>query len=81
MPQSQPILSQSQISVAAPSDELAKHRGHWIAYSPDGTRMIAGCATLAALEVQVRAAGENPEDVLLERVPEGEFIASGSELS
>lgn len=82
MPQSQPMHeSPSQVSPADfPFEELSKYRGSWVAFSPDGRRLIASCTTLAALDAQVRAAGENPEEVLLERVPEGDAIASGSEL-
>jgi hypothetical protein len=64
-----------------PVEELRKHRGRWVAFSADGRRLIASGRTLAALEAQVRAAGANPEEVLLERIPDGEAIASGSELS
>jgi hypothetical protein len=56
-------------------------RGYWAAFSADGCRLIATGPTLADLEAQVRAAGANPEDVLLERVLDGDMITSGSELS
>ena len=64
-----------------PLDQLSNHRGRWVAFSPDGRRLIASCTTLSALDAELRAAGENPEDVLLERIPEGDFVASGLELS
>ena len=64
-----------------PLEELGKHRGCWVAFSPDGCRLVASGKTLAALDALVRAAGENPEEVLLEQIPDGAFIASGSELS
>jgi hypothetical protein len=73
------------VSETSPSDvsaeELSKHRGHWLAYSADGARLIASCATLKELDIHVRAAGENPEDVLLDRIPNGDAILSGSELT
>jgi hypothetical protein len=59
-----------------PLEELSKHRGHWVAFSADGRRLIASGRTLAILEAQVRAAGEDPEEVLLERVPDSEAMAS-----
>ena len=83
-------MSQSQqtpdsLSVVAPDEfpleDLSKHRGCWVAFSPDGRRLIASSISLATLDAHVRAAGENPEEVLLERVPDGDCIASGSELS
>ena len=83
MPHSQPAIAAPQEPV--PEDvtwkELAKHRGHWVAFSPDGRRLIASATMLASLDTLVRAAGENPEEVLLERIPDGESIASGRELS
>jgi len=57
------------------------HRGCWVAFSPDGRRLIARSISLATLDIQVRKAGENPEEVLLERIPDGDCITSGSELS
>ncbi len=62
-------------------EELSKHRGNWVAFSADGRRLVASTTTLAALEVLVRTAGENPEEVLLEWIPEGESVRSGMELS
>ncbi|MEX2138853.1 MAG: hypothetical protein WD894_06300 [Pirellulales bacterium] len=64
-----------------PLEELRKHRGHWVAFSADGRRLIASSTELSTLDVLVRTAGEDPEQVLLERIPDGEFIASGLELS
>ena len=64
-----------------PAGELGKHRGRWIAFSADGCRIISSDATLTALDQQVRAAGENPEEVLLEWIPDADGITSGSELS
>ncbi len=82
MPQS-PQSSGAQSEVASDDfllEEMSKHRGRWVAFSPDGRRLIASCPTLAALDVMVRAGDENPEEVLLEWIPDGEVIASGSEL-
>jgi hypothetical protein len=62
-------------------EELRKHRGRWLAFSSDGRRLIGSCLTLKELDVQVRAAGEDPEEVLLDRIPNGDAIVSGSELS
>jgi hypothetical protein len=61
--------------------DLRQYRGCWLAYSADGRQLIASGRTLQELEVQLRAAGENLEEVLLDHVPEGDAILSGSELS
>jgi hypothetical protein len=62
-------------------EELSPYRGNWIAFSADGSRIIASSPTLADLNARVRAAGEDPEQVLLERIPGSDSIRSGSELS
>jgi hypothetical protein len=83
MPQPQPTPASSPALAVGdfPLDQLQKYRGNWIAFSADGSRIIASSPTLAALDAQVRTAGEDPEEVLLERLPGGESILSGSELS
>ena len=58
---------------------MHEHRGHWIAISADGLRIIGSAPGLAALDALVRAAGENPEEVFLEWVPEFEGVSSGAE--
>lgn len=82
MPRSE---SRSVPSQAVPADfpleQLSEHRGRWVAFSSDGYRLIASAITLANLEAKVREAGENLEEVLLERISNGDSIVSGSELS
>jgi hypothetical protein len=80
MPSSQQNPSSSP-PVDFPVEELAKYRGCWVAFSADGLRLIASGRTFAALETNLRAAGENLEEVLLEHVPDGDAISSASELS
>ena len=63
--------------VAFPLDELAKHRGEWIAWSPDGTRLVASSRTPDALDDLIRAAGENPEDCPIEGIPETDTVVGG----
>lgn len=68
-------------SAAIPLERLSQQRGHWAAFSPDGARLIASAATLAKLEIKLRELGENLEEVLFERVPDGDHVASGAELT
>ena len=42
--------------LAFPLEELAKHRGEWVAWSPDGTRLVAASRDPEALADLVRAA-------------------------
>jgi hypothetical protein len=80
-PQSAPASSAQSSQTVFPPEELKKHRGHWLAFSPDGSRLIASCLVLKELDARVRAAGENPEEVLLDWIPAADAIVSGSDLS
>jgi hypothetical protein len=63
-----------------PRAELDEYRGLWIAFASDGTRIIASGLTLAEADEHVRAAGEDPNEVVFERVPGPEDdICLGSE--
>ena len=54
---------------ALPRSELEMHRGRWIAFNPEGTRIVASGETLDQVEELVKAAGEDPNEVVLERAP------------
>jgi len=58
-------------------DELAKHLGCWIAWSPDGTRILASAANPEDLEERVRAAGENFNQCVLEGIPDNDSLIGG----
>jgi hypothetical protein len=49
-------------------DELRPYNGKWVAFSRDGCRILAGSASLADASAQVDAAGEDPDDVVFERI-------------
>ena len=63
--------------VAFPLVELAKHRGEWVAFSPDGTRLVASSPDPNALDGMIRAAGENPEDCPIEGIPDSDCVLGG----
>ncbi len=56
--------------MAIPIEEWRRHVGKWVAMSPDGTRIVAADADLAALDAKVIALGEDPEEVVYEGVPD-----------
>ena len=62
---------------AFPPDELAKYRGRWIAWSPDGTRIVANAPSREALDDLVRLAGENPEECPTEGIPDADTALGG----
>ena len=52
-----------------PLEELRKYCGQWVAFSADGRRIVANAPTLEALEQQLEAAGEDPQQVWFEGIP------------
>jgi hypothetical protein len=63
--------------VAFPLEELAKHRGEWVAWSPDGTRLVAASPNPETLDKLIRAAGEDPENCLIEGIPDTDSVFGG----
>jgi hypothetical protein len=62
-----------------PVAELLQYAGTWIAWSPDGTRIVASAKDLDQLEQLVAMTEEDPLQCTLESIPEGDgFIGGGS---
>ena len=53
---------------AFPPEELAKYEGQHVAWSLDGTRILAGHADPLALVASLRAAGYTSDDFILSYV-------------
>ena len=66
---------------AFPPAELAKYQGRWVAFSPDGRRVLASSADLNDLDALLLAAGQDPEQVALERIEAEDHFLGGAELS
>ena len=63
-----------------PEEELRHYDGRWVAFSADGKRIVASAVNLEELETQLLAAGENPEDVGVERIVlDDESLLGGAE--
>ena len=60
-----------------PSKELAKYAGQYVAWSPDGTRILACNEDELRLATAVRAAGHNSGEVLIAYVPADDEILLG----
>ena len=67
--------------VAFPLEELAKHRGEWLAWSPDGARIVAASRNPDALDAMILAAGEDPEECTIEGIPESDCVIGGMDVS
>jgi hypothetical protein len=63
--------------LAFPLEELAKHRGEWVAWSPNGTRLVASSRDPDALDDLIRAAGEDPEQCPITGIPDNDTILGG----
>lgn len=63
-----------------PVEELKKYQGEWVAFGADGNRIVASAPSIAELETAIIAAGENPENVGLERVDLEDVWLGGAEM-
>jgi hypothetical protein len=63
-----------------PSEELSNYVGQWVAFSLDGSRVVAGAETLATLEERLAAAGVDPERVAFERIESEDSRPGAAEL-
>jgi len=67
---------------AFPRAELERYRGLWVAFSPEGTQIVASGKSLDQVEEQVKTAGEDPNEVVFERIPgsDDDVYLAGSDL-
>jgi hypothetical protein len=63
--------SQSRI----PRAELEKHNGQYVAWSPDGTAILAADPDPLRLDAVLCAAGHDPAEILVSRVVVPEDVA------
>jgi Tol biopolymer transport system component len=62
--------------LAFPLEELVQYRGRYIAWSPDGTRIIASDENDGRLDTLIKELGYDPGDILVSPVLEGDsYIA------
>jgi len=66
--------------VRFPADELKKYDGQWVAFSRDGTCVLAGAATLTDLEELLVKEGKDPQQVAFERIEFEDGWLGGVEL-
>ena len=59
-----------------PRVELEQYRGSWVAFSGDGQRIVASGETIQRLEEQLAATGQDPQQVVFERIPSPEDDSS-----
>jgi hypothetical protein len=62
---------------AFPPDRLAQYAGKYVAWSPDGTRIIADDEDLLSLDTKLRSSGYNPAEILVSSIPADEIILGG----
>jgi hypothetical protein len=63
-----------------PAEALARYAGRWIAWSPDGSRIVADSEVPEDLDDRIRAAGEDPEQCVVEGIPATDAMLGGSGL-
>jgi hypothetical protein len=57
-----------------PLAELAHYAGEYVAWNPDGTRIVASSRDLEVLEELLPAAGEDPEECVVEGIPDSDSV-------
>ena len=63
---------------AFPAETLTRYAGRWIAWSPDGARIVADSETPDGLDDRVAAAGEDPERCVVEGIPSTDAMLGGA---
>jgi len=65
---------------ALPAGALTPYAGRWIAWGPDGARIVAVSQAPEDLDDRIRAAGEDPERCVVEGVPTTDAMLGGEGL-
>lgn len=60
-----------------PAEELARYSGRYVAWSADGTRILASDADELRLANSLRDAGHDTAEILIAFVPPGDIILLG----
>ena len=60
-----------------PLEELVRRAGRWVAWSPDGARIVAEADDPEVLDELVVNAGEDPERCITEGIPAEDAIIGG----
>jgi hypothetical protein len=66
--------------VAFRAEALVPYAGRWIAWSPDGGRIVADADAPEDLDDRIRAAGEDPERCVVEGIPGTDAMLGGAGL-
>ncbi len=72
-----PTASFTKNRAAFSIDELAKYIGKWVAFSPDGTMIVAAHEDVETVAQLVEQAGYDPQTVVFEGLPEEDTIYGG----
>lgn len=60
-----------------PVEALARYAGQWVAWSPDGARIVVSSFNPDELDNLIRAAGDDPEQCVIEGIPGMDDVISG----
>jgi hypothetical protein len=63
-----------------PPEELVKYMGCWIAWSPDGSRIVANAHDMDELERLVAVSGEDQLQCIIEAIPDDDTLIGGVDI-
>jgi hypothetical protein len=63
-----------------PLRELQKYAGQWVAFSSDGSRVLAHAETISDLEKRLIHIGVDPQNVAIEKIEFEDSRIGGAEL-
>jgi hypothetical protein len=63
-------VSRNNFALNHPDEEMARHRGRFVAWSMDGSRVLASAATGRELMDEVNRLRLGTDDCVIERIPD-----------
>jgi len=63
-------ISRSNFALNHPDEEMIRHRGMFVAWSMDGTKVLASAATGRELMAEVHRLNLGTDDCIIDRIPD-----------
>jgi hypothetical protein len=60
-----------------PPEQLAPYIGKYVAWSPDGSQIVASAEDELRLDAAIRAAGYDPAEIVVSSIPDEDVLLGG----